>query len=389
MDDITTNGGQTTELLNKIYYNPKGGFGGLNDLFKKVKAINPNIKLGDVKDYLSRQENKQILKKRPVKEFYPILSYYPFTRCQIDILDLNSYIPRNNGGYRYLFLLIDIYSRYVYGFPLKTKTETEILNGFKEILNNIEETGFRINRLDSDNESSFKSINFKNLCKSHSITQNFNNPDDHKALAFVDRLSRTIRELIASYTIAYDTTNWVKVIYLLIESYNERTHRTTGYSPKDVVEKNIEIDQSKEMARIDKVGELKYNREEYNIGDKVRLRKRRGIFDKGTEIWTKSIHTILKIERNNIYVNDRENPYNKSDLLKVGEVNIYQPKEGEQKRDEAKRDEEIRDDKKEKTIKRRIRKEGIEKNEEASNRPNGRMTVRNRKPTDTGFNIKY
>ena len=37
------------KLLGKIYYNPKEGFMGVNNLFKKAKAKDKTVKLVDVK----------------------------------------------------------------------------------------------------------------------------------------------------------------------------------------------------------------------------------------------------------------------------------------------------------------------------------------------------
>ena len=47
------------KLLGKFYYDPKEGFMGVNNLFKKAKAKDKTVKLVDVKKWL---KNKQYRK---------------------------------------------------------------------------------------------------------------------------------------------------------------------------------------------------------------------------------------------------------------------------------------------------------------------------------------
>ena len=42
-------------------------------------------------------------------------------------------LKRYNQGYQYLLLIIDVFSRYAYGFPLRTKKPEEIISALKEV----------------------------------------------------------------------------------------------------------------------------------------------------------------------------------------------------------------------------------------------------------------
>jgi len=64
---------------------------------------------------------------------------------------------------------------------------------------------------------------------------------------------------------------------------------------------------------------LNRNNQELNIGDNVRLKIIRTIFEKGSDArFTKNIHKILAINRDGSFkVNDRTRNYKRNELLKV------------------------------------------------------------------------
>ena len=51
-----------------------------------------------------------------------------------DILDLKDYGSENNGGYRYVLVTIDNFSKYGWTVPLKNKNALTIKNSFEKIL---------------------------------------------------------------------------------------------------------------------------------------------------------------------------------------------------------------------------------------------------------------
>ena len=53
-----------------------------------------------------------------------------FHRC--DLVDMQKY-SRVNRGYKYIFTNIDIFSKYSWSFPLKTKTVKETESCFQKI----------------------------------------------------------------------------------------------------------------------------------------------------------------------------------------------------------------------------------------------------------------
>ena len=52
----------------------------------------------------------------------------------IDLADMIDYKISNNKGFRYTFIILDNYSKYLWAIPLKNKYSQTITNGFSNIL---------------------------------------------------------------------------------------------------------------------------------------------------------------------------------------------------------------------------------------------------------------
>ena len=85
------------------------------------------------------------MKKDPTKIFIdeiydkPAKKIYPTNKTIVksiddtwsaDLLDLIDYGVKNNRGYRYILVLIDNFSKYGWGIPLKNKYATTIKEAF-------------------------------------------------------------------------------------------------------------------------------------------------------------------------------------------------------------------------------------------------------------------
>ena len=55
---------------------------------------------------------------------------------KLDILDLKDYGPGNNRGFRYVLVIIDIFSKFGFTIPLKNKNALTIKDSFENVLIN-------------------------------------------------------------------------------------------------------------------------------------------------------------------------------------------------------------------------------------------------------------
>jgi hypothetical protein len=366
------------ELLKRLYYDPKVGLGGVDKLYRAAKNASSSITKKEVKDFISKQSTSQIFKERRVKHHYPLSSDLPFKRVQIDLLDIESYNPNRNGGNRFIFILIDVFSRVVLAIPQKRKTDSDCLNSFKTLIRDLELDEYHVRVVDSDNEAGFKSHVFKQYCKEKEITQHFNDPSDHRALSVVDRFCRTLRNLITRYQQSYQTQSFIPILQDLIDNYNNSVNRSLGQSPMEsLIFSGSTSYQS--MQRVKADTEL-HNKARFKIGDRVRVLKRKTLFQKGSSSFSKTVHTIERIENGRYYVDDREKGYRKSELQEVNEIEDIPPME----EDHEERKEENRI---EKRITRSITKEGIDRERDIVADIDAKVLRRYRKERDHGFMI--
>ena len=92
------------------------------------------------------------------------------SQWDFDLIDMSA-LAKKNDGVKYLLLVIDIFSKYIFVHPLKNKTVSEVVKAFKSIF----AEGRRPKLAPSDKGSEFKGHLlklFKDLGIYHFVTQN-------------------------------------------------------------------------------------------------------------------------------------------------------------------------------------------------------------------------
>ena len=228
--------GTVLERLAQLYHDPATGLSSAAALYRAARAAGIPTTQAEVKRFYAAQETVQRFKPSHVGAYYPLVQYSaPFARTQIDLMDMSNEAPRTNHGMKWVFCAIDIGTRFAYAIPMKSKSEAECLRAMRGVLEDITRRGFGIRRLDSDNESAFRSKAFQRLCSEHDIEHHFSQPDDHRATSFVERFNRTLRMLIERFKVAHDSNAWADALPKLLENYNARRHSSLGMSPADGV----------------------------------------------------------------------------------------------------------------------------------------------------------
>jgi hypothetical protein len=141
--------------------------------------------------------------------------------------------------------------------------------------------------------------------------------------------SRTLRDKITKYFKTYQTLRWIDVLGKLISNYNNTIHSRTGYVPNKVNEKRaskMRDEEERSTQAYDVINSFK-------IGDKVRVLKKKATFAKGSNIFTKGIYTVDKIDKLSLILKNKDGvvlerrfkPYEvleANTVEKVPEINI-------------------------------------------------------------------
>jgi len=131
-------------------------------------------------------------------------------------------LETDNKGYRYILTMIEIFSRYAWAIPVKSKRGDDIFNAF--------ETIFRERKPDKiqfDEGKEFYNGTVKELPEKKGI-EYFSTNSDKKV---VERFNRTLKTRMWKYITEKNTRNWLPVFHKFVHSYNNSVHSSIGMTP--------------------------------------------------------------------------------------------------------------------------------------------------------------
>jgi len=231
----------------------------------------------------------------------------PIEEFQMDLLDLSQFYKTNNH-YRYIMLVVDIFSRKAYAEPLKRKTPNLVLIALKKIFEN---SGFP-KTIASDNGSEWKNV-LEQYLNEKKIIHRMNQVGDHRVLGIIDRLSRTIKNKIYQNFTENKNTQWVPLLKSIIQTYNDTPHSSLN----DMSHRSRKISSDTRKIHAKRVKEATGRIENFRIGDHVRILLKKRNFQRGYDRkWTNSTFQIIKIEGRNYHLSN-DKSYRAHQLQKV------------------------------------------------------------------------
>lgn len=305
--------------MEDLYYNPKTGLRSSNALYEQTKKNNINTTHSIINKFVNNQEVDQVFRSsHPM--YYPLYATKPFERVQIDLADFRNEVPRLNSNYKWIFVCVDVFSRTAIALPMKDKSNSSVMKTFKKIIVIL---NICPRQLDSDNEASFTSNDFKKFCRDNNIKQNLNTPGDFKSKGIVEAFIKTLRRQIAKYQLSEKTNNWINGLQDIIYGYNHTKHSFLKATPIEAME-NPNYYWDAYDKQVTKTEQSKAYQQDLKVGDKVRIMIHRELFDKGSSKprFSKQIHTIEEINKPYYIVNNRRHQYKIYELMKVETVEI-------------------------------------------------------------------
>ena len=211
-----------TKYLERIYYDPKhpASYSSPYKLLKAIRAEGKwDISLGKIKKWLSGQDTYTM--HRPSRK--------KFTRNKVvvdamdelwdmDLIDM-SYVSKYNDGYLFILVIVDIFSRYAWAVPIKSKKAVDVLRGLHLLFDSTERRPITI-RSDKGSEFVNKTVArfFEDNSILHSVTQN-----EVKA-NYVERWIKTLKGRLSRYFQDKNTFAYLKILPDIVNSYNHTYH---------------------------------------------------------------------------------------------------------------------------------------------------------------------
>src|SRR5271163_2609650 len=184
---------------------------------------------------------------------------------QIDLVEMIEF-HNENDGYRYLLTIIDLFSRYAWARPLKTKSAQDVTLAFRSVLS---QDRRKPKKVQSDDGREFRNAPFQLMLTNYGI-RFFTISSAYKA-AVVERFNRTLKGKMWKYFTPTGSHRWIDVLPRLLLSYNASNHRSIGMPPSQVNNQNeMELWERQQNKGPQKVTQ-RDNHSVLQVGDAVRI----------------------------------------------------------------------------------------------------------------------
>jgi len=275
------------ERLKRVYYDLKHPAS-----FASIKKLSEATRISQkkVKAWLKSQPTYTL--HRQARKRYPTRHYIVRDideQWQADLAEVQD-IASKNRGYRYILTVIDIFSRYAWARPLKSKRGEDVTAAFRDIF----QEGRIPKRLQTDQGREFENHHMRALLDEHNI-ELFSVKSAYKA-AIVERFNRTLKHRLWRYFTSENKQEWIDVLQDALYAYNHSVHRSIKRKPADVTA-NV-VGEVRDV--MSKRPEPAAGRDDIRVGDKVRISKVKSVFAKGyLPNWTEEIFTVERVIRKN------------------------------------------------------------------------------------------
>ena len=243
----------------KEYNNPKKGYWGKTKMMAKYRKI--------LKNMYALQRHREIKAHMIRRNMRHIKAPRPFYSVQVD-LGFWDVHKKQNDGVIGLLVVIDVFSRYLWVKKVYNKKSLHI--PLKSVIDEMKHT-FDQTPLNMTGDNEFATTKLQALAAEYNFHWYFGDAGEKYRTGIVERVIRTLRNLIKRYQAQNNTTRYVDVLNDLVENYNNTVHRVINKKPIDALKTGKVNDKRKEKT----IPEL-------NKGEKVRIQEiRKKGFTKG------------------------------------------------------------------------------------------------------------
>jgi hypothetical protein len=284
------------EKLKELYYKDDIIIGSKQNFINIAKkSLNASTK--EINEFLKNQEINQINKK-PTKHSNLKITALPRS-FQIDIM----FYPIGQG-FKNVLLIVDIPSRKAWAYVISTSSGENILVAYKKF---ISEVG-QINSVEGDNQFSFKAFqeyNKENNIKIDTSIAKDEHISQGNKLGIIDRLVRTLKEMIDRYRISVSKqTSFSTILDKVIITYNSQPHRTIKTTPNEMYN-----DINKQIFNFEKDKEYNRNvldKNNISIGAEARILETKDKLEKGSQKFSLDVYKLVGREGNRFMVENAE-----------------------------------------------------------------------------------
>ena len=227
----------------------------------------------------------------------------------IDLADFSDYKTLNSKGFRYIFLVIDNFSKYLWAIPLKNKYSQNITNEFSNILTTSRRKRLKI---ESDRGTEFYNSIIHNFLKSKN-NHHYSRFTD-KGPSIAERVIRTVRNLLKKPIFLAGNADWLSELPSVIKQYNNTVHHGIKMTPVQASKKS-----NQKLVYNNLKDDREVRKPRFRLGQLVRTADIKKVFSKGDSTnYSYEIYTITEFLHDTIpsyRINYLPERYNENLLL--------------------------------------------------------------------------
>lgn len=210
---------------------------------------------------------------------------------QADLVEMIPY-AKINKSYKYILVVINVFSKFVWCEPVKNKSGKETARAMTNILSQVKEPP---TNLQTDMGKEFYNKEFKKLMDDRKINH-YNSYSNLKA-SVVERVNRTLKNKMWKQFSLQGNYKWLNILPDIVDKYNDTKHKTIGMKPKNVKKKH---EQYLLRHAYNNLKTIDPRKQKFKVNDHVRISKYREAFSKGyTPNWSNEIFKIRKVRQSN------------------------------------------------------------------------------------------
>ncbi|VDI83172.1 Hypothetical predicted protein [Mytilus galloprovincialis] len=279
------------KYLQEIYFIPSNpaSFSGPDKLYNYVQEEGKyKISKYKIRKWLQSQEPYSLQRpfRRPQNRTEIVVAGID-DQWSADLMDMVKF-SKHNKEYKYVLVVIDVFSKYLWLRKLKDKKGESVATAFQDIF----KTGRVPNRIRTDMGQEFKAKRVQTVFKKEEINHLYALNEVKASVSA--RVIKTIKAKIYRYFSYNQSYRYIDKLQSFADGYNHTIHSTIDMAPIEVKKENAEtVRLSKYFSRPHSGKLKKIYHFRFKLGDRVRLTYLRNIFSREYDKkWTGEVFTI-------------------------------------------------------------------------------------------------
>ena len=297
------------KIISDEWYNPETGFISADKLYRKLIKEGHKVTRKEVKVFIEKQETHQLMRKtKKQKTYNTVVAGAVNNIWQMDCIIYDRF---EFNHYKYILCVIDINSRRA---SCKALTNMKIENIIESMDEIIKDFGHKPKNITCDNQ--FNNKEFINWAKKENITMFFTDPNEINKNAVVERFNYTVARRLQAWRTSSGRHDWYKVLNSIVKNYNNTYHSGIKAVPQEAYDGK---DFNKKI--------IIKNESDFKINDKIRILRKKKVFDKGDELrYSRDVYKIIEKVKNKYKlenINTKEELktlYKSYELKKINEI---------------------------------------------------------------------